>query len=512
MSKLSSKFVFLFLLLGIFSCGEQLEERAKKPNILFVFVDDHAFQAISAYGSRLKDLAPTPNLDRIARNGMKFNKAYVTNSICAPSRATVLTGLHSHSNGHLSNGHTFDGSQTTFPKLLQANGYQTALIGKWHLKSEPTGFDYWDILPGQGHYYNPDFILPGDTVREEGYVTEIITDKTLNWLQENKDSEKPFMLMMQHKAPHREWEKGPNQLDLYEDVTFPEPDNLFDDYSNRTSAAREQDMTIESTMQLKYDLKMWAPSDSSNNTYKRTAGRMNVEQKKAWEAIYNPIREEFIKANLSVKDLVRWKYQRYMRDYLAVIRAVDESVGKVMDYLEENDLDKNTLVVYTSDQGFYLGEHGWFDKRFMYEESFRTPLLMSWPGVIPAGTTSDALVSNLDFAQTFLDITETPDPGSMQGMSLLPLMKGEQVEDWRKSLYYAYYEYPGVHSVKKHEGAFDGRFKIIHFYESDEWEFFDLQSDPMEMNNVYSAPEVQNQLSRMKDELKRLKEEYKVVR
>lgn len=509
--KYFNRLAILFILICFaLSCAEKVEEEPQKPNILFVFVDDHAFQAISAYESRLKDLAPTPNIDRIAQNGMRFNRAYVTNSICAPSRATVLTGLHSHANGHLTNNDTFDGSQTTFPKLLQANGYQTALIGKWHLKSEPTGFDYWDILPGQGHYYNPDFITATDTIQETGYVSEIITEKSLEWLKSQQESGKPFMLMMQHKAPHREWEKGPNQLALYEDVTFPEPDNLFDDYATRTSPARDQDMTIDKTMELKYDLKMWAPEDSSNNTYKRTAGRMNAEQKKAWDAIYDPIRLQFEKADLAGEDLVRWKYQRYMRDYLAVIRAVDESVGAVLDFLEENGLDENTLVVYTSDQGFYLGEHGWFDKRFMYEESFRTPLLMSWPGVIPAGSTSDALVSNLDFAQTFLDITETTDPGTMQGMSLLPIMKGEQPENWRKSLYYAYFEYPGAHSVKKHEGAFDGRFKIIHFYESDEWEFYDLQNDPKEMNNVYSAPEMQNQVSRMQDELKRLKGEYKV--
>ncbi|MFT7204232.1 MAG: arylsulfatase A-like enzyme [Algoriphagus sp.] len=510
MIKHLNRFGIYLILIGFFSCGKKEVESPKKTNILFVFVDDHAFQAISAYDSRLKDLAPTPNIDRIAKNGMRFNRAYVTNSICAPSRASVLTGLHSHANGHLTNNDTFDGSQTTFPKLLQANGYNTALIGKWHLKSAPTGFDYWDILPGQGHYYNPDFITATDTIIETGYVTEIITDKTLTWLKSQKDSGKPFMLMMQHKAPHREWEKGPNQLSLYEDVTFPEPDNLFDDYATRTSAARDQDMTIEKTMELKYDLKMWSKADSASGVYQRTYGRMNPDQAKAWDMVYDPIREDFEKANLSGKDLVRWKYQRYMRDYLAVIRAVDESVGKVLDYLKENGLEENTLVVYTSDQGFYLGEHGWFDKRFMYEESFRTPMLMSWPGVIPAGSTSDALVSNLDFAQTFLEITKTPDPGTMQGLSLLPIMKGEQPADWRKSLYYAYFEYPGAHSVKKHEGAFDGRFKIIHFYDSDEWEFYDLQSDPKEMSNVYSAPEMQNQVVRMQTELKRLKEQYKV--
>ncbi|MDF2158423.1 sulfatase [Algoriphagus sp. CAU 1675] len=508
----NSFFILLILLIAAACSFNEEKKQADKPNIIFIFSDDHAFQAISAYQSRLAELAPTPNIDRIAKNGMRFDRAYVTNSICAPSRASVLTGLHSHSNGHRTNNDTFDGSQTTFPKLLQANGYSTALIGKWHLKSEPTGFDHWEILPGQGHYYNPDFIVPGDTIRETGYVTEIITDKTISWLNEQKESGKPFMLMMQHKAPHREWEKGPKQLSLYEDVTFPEPDNLFDEYTSRTSAAKDQDMTIEKTMQLKSDLKLWdhATDSTENRSWKRTYGRMNASQRAAWDAVYDPIKREFDSLNLSGKDLVKWKYQRYMRDYLAVIRAVDESVGEILDYLEANGLSENTLIVYTSDQGFYLGEHGWFDKRFMYEESFRTPLLMSWPGVIPAGSNSQALVSNLDFAQTFLDITQTPDPGTMQGLSLLPVMKGESPENWRKSLYYAYYEYPGVHSVKKHDGAFDGRYKLIHFYETDEWEFYDLLSDPNEMNNIYSSPEIQNQVERMKNELKRLQEEYAV--
>ncbi|MDN3202691.1 sulfatase family protein [Algoriphagus sediminis] len=501
--------IYIIFFLFIFSCSKApVEEVLQRPNILFIFVDDHAFQAISAYEGRLAELAPTPNIDRLAETGMKFNKAYVTNSICAPSRATVLTGLHSHANGLRTNGDVFDGSQITFPKLLQEADYQTALIGKWHLKSEPTGFDHWEVLPGQGHYYNPDFIIPGDTIKEEGYVTEIITEKSLKWLSEQKNSGKPFMLMMQHKAPHREWEKGPKQLELYEDVTFPEPDNLFDDYSSRASAAKEQDMTINKTMRLSSDLKLWSDEDSASWSYKRTYGRMNEKQRDAWDAVYGPIKEQFEEAKLSGTELISWKYQRYMRDYLAVIRAVDESVGAVLDYLEAEGLRENTLVVYTSDQGFYLGEHGWFDKRFMYEESFRTPLLMSWPSIIEAGSESDALVSNLDFAQTFLEMARAEAPSSMQGMSLIPIMKGKQPENWRSSLYYAYYEYPGVHSVKKHEGAFDGRFKLIHYYEEDEWEFFDLESDPTEMNNIYSNPESLNQIQRMKEELKSLKQEF----
>ncbi|WP_081634910.1 sulfatase family protein [Lunatimonas lonarensis] len=481
------------------------------PNIVFIFTDDHAYQALSAYGDRLAELAPTPNLDRIAKTGMRFDKCYVTNSICAPSRATVLTGTHSHVNGHRTNADTFDGTQATFPKLLQKAGYATALIGKWHLRSTPTGFDHWEILPDQGHYYNPTFIIPGDTVQEEGYVTDIITDKSLAWLQNQEKSGKPFMLMLQHKAPHREWEKGPDHLTLYEDVVFPEPANLFDDYATRGTAARTQDMSIAETMQLSADLKLWNEESKGSGPYRRTYGRMNEQQRAAWDEVYDPIIEEFNASNLQGTDLVRWKYQRYMRDYLAVIRSVDDNVGRVLDYLETSGLDQNTLIVYASDQGFYLGEHGWFDKRFMYEESFRTPLLMSWKGKITPGRIDKNLVSNLDFAQTFLEVAGLEAPIIMQGRSLVPLMSGTAPENWRNFLYYHYYEYPGVHSVHKHEGITSPRYKLMHFYELDEWEFYDLETDPMEMNNLYGNQDYQELIASMKDRLKRTKMQYGVI-
>jgi arylsulfatase A-like enzyme len=513
LSWMMKPFVF-FLLFVLASCSEKPkneEETPKQPNILFIFTDDHAFQAISAYQSRLADLAPTPNIDRIAAKGILFNKAYVTNSICAPSRASVLTGTHSHVNGHRTNADTFDGSQITFPKLLRENGYNTALIGKWHLKSVPTGFDHWEILPGQGHYYNPDIISATDTTIAEGYVTDIITDKSLKWLSENQDSGKPFLLMLQHKAPHRKWEKGPEHLDLYEELTFPEPDNLFDDYATRGTAAKTQDMSINKTMDLASDLKIWTDENKKGPVFNRTYGRMNDSQRANWDATYDPIIADFQAKDLKGDDLIRWKYQRYMKDYLATIRSVDDNVGRVLDYLEEIGLSENTLVVYTSDQGFYLGEHGWFDKRFMYEESFRTPLLMQWPGKIPEGITSDKLVSNLDFAQTFLDLADIPAPYRMQGRSLVPLMMGNTPEDWRDYLYYHYYEFPAVHSVRKHEGVTSERYKLMHFYELNEWELYDLEADPTEMNNIYNDSSYDSIKTAMTDRLKRIKTQYGVI-
>lgn len=509
-----SLILFLFVALSAAACTTKETEEATAsgpPNILFIFSDDHAFQAISAYEDRFSQLAPTPNIDRIADRGVRFDRAYVTNSICAPSRATILTGAHSHVNGHRTNGDIFDGEQITFPKLLRENGYTTALIGKWHLRSKPTGFDHWEILPGQGHYYNPDFISDTDTGAVEGYVTDLITDKSLEWLEANKDDGKPFMLMLQHKAPHREWEKGPDHLELYEDVEFPEPSNLFDEYDTRGTAAKEQDMTIRETMQLGSDLKLWTEENKDKGSFNRTYGRMNEEQRAAWDAVYDPIIQEFQEKNLQGEELVRWKYQRYMRDYLATIRSVDDNVGRVLDYLEENGLDENTLIVYTSDQGFYLGEHGWFDKRFMYEESFRTPLLMQWQGKIPEGAVNDDLVSNLDYAQTFLDIAGVEAPDRMQGRSLLPLMTGETPENWRDYLYYHYYEFPAVHSVNKHEGITGERYKLMHFYELNEWEMYDLQEDPMEMNNIYNHPEYDSIQSSLTDRFKRLKRQYGVI-
>jgi arylsulfatase A-like enzyme len=480
----------------------------QRPNIIYIMSDDHAFQAISAYGDRLKGIAPTPNIDRIAANGMRFNRCLVTNSISGPCRAVVLTGKYSHLNGFVKNeGQApFDGSQQTFPKLLQQAGYSTAMIGKWHLGSDPTGFDHWEILPGQGNYYNPDFITTEGRHIENGYVTEIITDKSIRWIKDMKNSGKPFMLMMHHKAPHREWQPGPNELTLYKNVTFPEPSNLFDDYSNRGTAAKEQDMTISKTMRIEEDLKLY-----KDKAKMKTTGltRMNPEQMEQWNKVYDPIISHFYGANLTGDELVRYKYQRYMQDYLACIAAVDKSVGEVLDYLKETGLDKNTVVIYASDQGFYLGEHGWFDKRFMFEESYRTPLLIEWPGTIKPGSVNNDIVSNLDFAETILDMAKVNIPDDMQGESMVPVLKGKTPASWRKEHYYHYYEYPAVHSVKRHYGISTERYKLIHFYyDIDEWELYDIKSDPQEMKNVYNDPAYASVKSDLHKRLEKVRVEF----
>ncbi len=458
------------------------------PNIIYIMSDDHAYQAISAYGGALKDLAPTPNIDRIARDGMRFDRCLVTNSISGPCRAVILTGKYSHLNGFITNEgqKPFDGSQQTFPKLLQKAGYSTAMIGKWHLGSDPTGFDHWEILPGQGNYYNPDFINKDGRHREEGYVTELITEKCIKWLDEAKSSGKPFMLMMHHKAPHREWQPGPDELTLYKNVTFPEPTTLFDDYSDRGTAEKTQDMTISETMRIEEDLKLYKDRSKMKAT---GLNRMNQQQMDAWNAAYDPVISRFYESYLTGNDLIRYKYQRYLQDYLACIAAVDKSVGEVLDYLKKNGLDKNTIVIYASDQGFYLGEHGWFDKRWMFEQSYRTPLLVQWPGVVKPGSVNNDMVSNLDLAETFLDMAGVQVPPDMQGRSMVPVLKGKTPGNWRKEHYYHYYEYPGSHMVKRHYGMSTERYKLIHYYyDIDEWELYDIKADPEEMKNVYKYP------------------------
>lgn len=483
----------------------------QRPNILWIYSDDHAQNAVSAYGSRLAEAAPTPNIDRIAREGALFRNSFVTNSICGPCRAVVLTGLHSHLNGFRDNSSRFDGSQQTFPKLLRQNGYQTAIFGKWHLVTDPTGFDAWAVLPGQGRYYNPDFLTPDGKEQVEGYVTDIITDKALRWLENDRDADKPFMLMVQHKAPHREWLPGPDHLTTYEDTVFPEPETLFDDYANRGTAARDQDMTIAKTMRLGPDLKLWSEEDQDTPPWNHFFGRMTDSQRKAWDAAYRARIETFESGTLQGDDLVRFKYQCYMKDYLRCIASVDDNVGRVLDYLEKTGLDKNTVVFYSSDQSFYLGEHGWFDKRFIYEESLRTPLLARWPGVIQPGTEITQMVQNLDCAETFLDIADVPVPDQMQGLSMLPLMQGKTPDTWRDSIYYHYYEGEDkVHKVYKHYGVRTERYKLAYFYTLDEWEFYDLEKDPQEMRNEYANPDYAEQVQTLKEELARLRKYYKV--
>ncbi len=470
----------------------------KRPNIVFIFSDDHGWQAISAYNEARK-LLDTPHIDRIAREGMLFNRCLVPNSICGPSRATILTGKYSHRNGFYNNSNSrFDGSQTTFPKLLQSAGYATAVVGKWHLISDPTGFDYWHILPGQGVYYNPPMIRNGQRVEHQGYTTDLITDISLEWLK-NRDPAKPFLLMCQHKAPHREWEPALRHLGHDADRVYPEPPTLFDDYAGRGLAERDQDMTIEKTMVAK-DLKLKPPA------------QLTVEQRKAWDAYYEPRNEKFRQAALSGRDLVRWKYQRYMHDYLGTIKAVDDSVGRLLKFLDDEKLADNTIVVYASDQGFFLGEHGWFDKRWIFEESLRTPLVVRWPGVTPAGSVNNDIVSNVDFAETFLDAVGAPIPPDMQGRSLRGVLAGQTPQDWRKAFYYHYYEYPTPHHVRPHYGVVTDRYKLVRFYgpDTDYWELFDRKSDPREMKSVYGLAEHASAQRQLEGELARLRSELKV--
>ncbi len=486
------------LALAIISLASCSQKNETPPNILFIFSDDHCEQAISAYGSQIIN---TPNLDRIASEGMRFNRCYVTNSICGPSRAVIQTGLYSHINGFKTNRDTFDGDQQTFPKLLQASGYQTAIVGKWHLKSIPQGFDYFEVLIGQGPYNDPPMRTQdaeGNVVKvnNSGYTTDLITDKTLDWLKNRRDKEKPFMLMSQHKAPHRNWVPHPKYQNWMDDVEIPEPETFWDDYSGRTPPASRQKMEVGRHMREK-DLKL----DMEGN--------------------YAEKNREFREAQPGMTDeeIVKWNYQRYVKDYLRCVRSVDDGIGKILDYLDESGLAENTIVIYASDQGWYLGEHGWFDKRWMYEESLKTPLLVRWPGKVSPGTVNEDIVSNIDFAETFLDLAGVEIPKNMQGRSLVPVFKGNTPGDWRSSFYYQYYEFPGAHAVARHYGVTNGKYKLIHFYgpshiegeEYDDWELFDLEKDPNELNSVYGEESYAIVQKELLAELQRHREDLMVT-
>lgn len=493
--KFTSGFLFLSVILGCQSWG-LTGQAAKRPNIVFIFSDDHAVQAISAYGSKINK---TPNIDRIGEQGAVFENSFCANSICGPSRANILTGKHSHINGFLRNGNRFDGDQPTFPKMLQKAGYQTAMIGKWHLSSDPTGFNYWEVLPGQGNYYNPDLIqMDGSRKRYEGYCTDIITDLALDWLKEGRDQDKPFVLMCQHKAPHRNWTPAPRHLSMFDGIDIPEPDSLFDDYSGRTGLLKENEMSIKDHFHWGHDMKFhgenqfpqYFAGQHRNNEY----SRMNEAQKASWDAHYEPLNQAFIKAmnegKLSDKEIVQWKYQRYIKDYLACIQAVDEGIGQVLDYLDASGLAENTIVIYSSDQGFYLGEHGWYDKRWMFEESLKMPFLIRWPGVINPGVRSKALIQNIDYAPTFLEAAGAPIPSDIQGRSLVPLFRQQGLPgaDWRKAIYYAYYENAAVHAVPIHDGVRTENFKLMYFPRGNQYQMFDLKADPHEMTSVHNNP------------------------
>jgi len=467
-----------------------------RPNIIFIFSDDHGAQAISAYGSNRNR---TPSLDRLASEGMRFANCFCGNSICAPSRATILTGVHSHRTGHTSNERIFDNRAITFPELLHDAGYQTALIGKWHLNVEPEGFDYWDILINQGVYYNPDMIRNGQFHRTTGYATDIITDESIDWLAKHRDPNRPFLLMSQHKAPHRSWEPPLRDLHMYEDSLIPEPATLFDDWSHRSSAHTYAEMSIAKNL--------W-PGDLHLDPVE---GLFTPEQRAVWDSFYMPSAKAFREAHLEGKALVEWKYQRYVKDYLRCVAALDEDIGHLMAYLDSTGLSRNTIVVYSSDQGWFLGEHGFFDKRWMYEESFRMPLIVRWPGVVKPGAVNIDLVQNIDFAPTLLDAAHVPIPREMQGRSMVPLLESRRPADWRTSVYYQFFEDRGAHKVPRHCGVRTDRYALIDFYRLHEWEMFDLQKDPNEVMSVAGDPAYAPVRDSLERELSRLKTFYRVT-
>lgn len=472
---------------------------SERPNIVFIMSDDHATRAVSAYDD---GLVQTPNIDRIAKKGIRFNHAYVGNAICGPSRATMMTGLHSHANGFYSNewGGGFDGTQQTLPRLLQANGYQTAVIGKWHLYSDPVGFDHWEVIDNmfeQGSYYNPAFRSPAGIEETTGYVADIVTEKATTWLEKATLSDQPFMLMFNHKSPHRDWLPGPEELAIWdEQVKVEEPSTLLRSLDGLTRARREQRMSIAQDM-TDWDVKL------------SMAGNLTPEQEILWEKAFAEGNQQFEAAELSGDELTRWKYQRYIKSYIATIQSMDRQIGRLLDYLEENGLMENTLIVYTSDQGFFLGENGWFDKRWMDEVSSQVPLLMQWTGHIPEGSTSDALVQNIDFAPTLLAAAGVEPQEPMHGVSLMPLMTDENV-DWKRDLYYHFYENPGFHGVARHYGIRTDRYKLIHYYRQGEWELFDLQNDPQEQNNLYGLPAYNEITENLKQRLDALQTQYQV--
>lgn len=538
---MDNKSLLSFAALSCVAATAQAQQKAaaatQRPNIVYIMCDDHAFQCISAYGSPISKLAPTPNIDRIAQRGMRFDRAFVENSLSTPSRACLMTGLYSNQNGQRQLGEGIDTTRTFFTEQLQQAGYQTAVVGKWHMGCDPKGFDYYHIYNDQGQYYNPQYRgtdTDGKYIVEEGYSTDLTTDHALSFI-EHRDTNKPFCLLLHHKAPHRNWLANTKYFGMYDNVTFPMPETFYDDYETRGSAVRTQKMSVTKDMRWEQDFKVPEMLDTANadswDSYlslMNEVNRMNPEQRIAWGKYYFPRNRRLLEARLTGKELDEWKYQNYIRDYMSVIKSVDESVGRVLDYLDSHGLTDNTIIVYTSDQGFYMGEHGWFDKRYMYEESLRTPLLIAYPGHIQPGTVCNKLVQNIDYAPTFLDLAGISKPKELPGRSLTPIFKaGDKVKGWRNSIYYHYYDYPTYHMVRKHDGVRTDRYKLIHFYgaggldavKENKYqrqpgtrehgcmtyltslgyfepkdsavnynELYDLQADPHELNNLYGKP------------------------
>lgn len=499
----------------------------EKPNIVCIFVDDHAYQAISAYGHPISEKAPTPNIDRIAEMGMLYTHSYVENSISTPSRATLLTGLYSHQHGQTRLGCCMNPDKVWFTELLQEAGYTTAVIGKWHLNVEPKGFDFYDILFDQGEYYNPSFRRPqtnGEYIREEGYATTLITDKAIDWIDKTISEESPFCILVNHKARHRNWMAEPKYLDLFEDIEFPEPATLFDDYSTRGEQMKNQELTIENHMGYAFDFKVGELKDEPTLAYIKESwppaiNQLTEQQREVWDKAYNKQNQSFLENRPEGEDLLRWKYQRYIKEYCRTIRSIDDQVGRLLDFLEEKDVLDNTLIVYTSDQGFFLGEHGLYDKRFMYEEAFRTPLIISFPTQIKPHTICHEFVQNIDLAPTFLDIAGVEIPEELPGKSLKTLFTESVSDNWRDEIYYHFYDYPAVGNVRCHYGIRTKRYKLIHWYgeghgngkEIDFWELYDLKKDPNEINNVYESKKYKKIKKTLTFKLKKLRNEIGVT-
>ena len=469
--------------------------RAGRPNIIYIMTDDHAAHAISAYGSRVNK---TPHIDRLAREGALLTSVFATNSICTPSRAAILTGQYAHING-VTMFNRFDSSRMTVARLLQQSGYYTGMVGKWHLGSDPVGFDRWAILPGQGTYRDPVFYTATDEKTYTGeYATDVITDRALDFLQ-NRARDKPFFLMMHHKAPHRPWQPDDEHAARFATQRIPEPVTFWDSYATRTDALHENQQRVASDLTNR-DLKLTPPPGLQGQDLTRWLGAKP-------ESV--TVVRDGLEVTLTGEALARWKYQRYMQDYLATVQSVDDSVGRVLAFLDTSGLARNTVVVYTSDQGFFLGDHGLFDKRFMYEESIRMPFLVRWPAGIKPGTRSDALALNIDFAPTFIEIAGLPASEEMQGRSMLPVLKGRTPADWRTSMYYRYYHDPGDHNTRAHYGVRTRTHKLINFWKKDQWELFDLVNDPYELHNLYGEPGQEALTAALKAELLRLKRELK---
>lgn len=478
----------------LFAAAAAPADSRERPNILFIMTDDHAAHAISAYGSRVNQ---TPNLDLLAREGMLFRNAFVTNSICTPSRAAILTGKYSHLNG-VTVFNRFDGSQQTVAKLLQAGGYYTGMIGKWHLGSDPTGFDHWEILPGQGAYRDPLLYTATGEKKYPGYVTDVLADLATLFL-EKRPRDRPFFLMWHHKAPHRPWVPDEKYRQAFAGRRIPEPKTLWDGYQTRTDALRENEQRVARDL-TRRDLKLDPPPSLEGPALNSWLAHKPTELTIAGDGKETPLTGEA---------LARWKYQRYMQDYLACVQSVDDAVGRVLDSIKRAGLERDTVVVYTSDQGFFLGDHGLYDKRFMYEASLRTPLLVRWPAAVRPRSASDLMALNVDYAPTFLELAGLTVPAEMQGRSLLPILRSEKPSGWRQSMYYRYYHDPGDHNTRAHYGVRTRRHKLIHFWRKDQWELFDLQKDPLELRNLYGRPGQEKLTAELKDELARLKSELR---